>query len=167
MTRPLDANIAKADAYLARFKQQPLGHFIAGRRVQGDSARTFENISPIDASVLNTIVAGTPADIAAAANAAQAAFKDWAAMKGSDRRKLLHKVADLIEARAEEIAFLECIDTGQALRFMSKAALRGAENFRFFADRAPEAANGLSMPAHQHMNYSVRSPIGPVATMRS
>ena len=48
---------------------------------------------------------------------------------------------------------------------MSKAAIRGAENYRFFADKASEAANGLSMPAAQHMNYSVRSPIGPVGVI--
>jgi len=165
MTRPLDINITKAEQYLARFKKEPLGHFIAGRRVQGVSGQTFDNASPIDGSVLNTVVAGTADDIAAAAKAAEDAFADWASVSGSTRRKLLHKVADLIEARAEEIAFLECIDTGQALRFMSKAALRGAENYRFFADKAPEAANGMSMPAQQHMNYSVRSPIGPVGVI--
>ena len=43
--------------------------------------------------------------------------------------------ADLLNASPEEIAFVECMDTGQPLRFMSKAALRGAENYRFFADR--------------------------------
>ncbi|MEE2746421.1 MAG: 5-carboxymethyl-2-hydroxymuconate semialdehyde dehydrogenase, partial [Pseudomonadota bacterium] len=60
------------------------------------------------------------------------------------------------------IAFIECLDTGQPLRFMSKAALRGAENYRFFADKCSEAAGGYSMPAADHINYSVRQPIGPV-----
>ena len=45
---------------------------------------------------------------------------------------------------------------------MSKAAIRGAENYRFFADMAPNARNGFSLPAQQHMNYSLRQPIGPV-----
>ena len=48
---------------------------------------------------------------------------------------------------------------------MSKAAIRGAENFRFYADRATEARNGLSTPADEHMNYSIRQPIGPVGVI--
>jgi 5-carboxymethyl-2-hydroxymuconic-semialdehyde dehydrogenase len=55
------------------------------------------------------------------------------------------------------------LDTGQALRFMSGAALRAAENFRFFADRAPGASDGLALPAAEHLNYTARQPIGPVA----
>src|SRR6201999_2893352 len=80
-----------------------------------------------------------------------------------ERRAILHRVADAIEARREEIACVECIDTGQALRFMSGAALRAAENFRFFADRAPGACNGLALPAAEHINYTIRQPRGPVA----
>src|SRR5690606_34390671 len=93
---------------------------------------------------------------------AKAAFRDWAAMDGEKRRKLLHRIADAIVARAEEIAFVECIDTGQALRFMAKAALRGAENFRFFADRAPEARDGKALRAPGQVNMTTRVPIGPV-----
>jgi 5-carboxymethyl-2-hydroxymuconic-semialdehyde dehydrogenase len=94
--------------------------------------------------------------------AAKAAFPAWAAMPGEKRKKLLHRIADAIEARAEEISLVECMDTGQALRFMSKAALRGAENFRFFADRAPEARDGKAMQASNQFNYTTRVPIGPV-----
>jgi len=54
----------------------------------------------------------------------------------------IQATADAIEARAEEIALLESLDTGQPIRFMSAAAKRGAENFRFFADKAPEAERG-------------------------
>jgi 5-carboxymethyl-2-hydroxymuconic-semialdehyde dehydrogenase len=48
---------------------------------------------------------------------------------------------------------------------MSKAAERGAENFRFFADRAPGAADGLALPAAEHLNYTLRQPLGPVAVI--
>ena len=48
---------------------------------------------------------------------------------------------------------------------MSKAALRGAENFRFFADRAPGARDGLSLPTDTHLNYTIRQPIGPVGVI--
>ena len=81
---------------------------------------------------------------------------------GAKRRAILHAIADAIEARAEEIALVESMDTGQPIRYMAKAALRGAENYRFFADRAPGAGDGLSLPDTDHINYTIRQPIGPV-----
>ena len=80
----------------------------------------------------------------------------------ADRKKIIHAVADAIVARADEIALCECMDTGQALRFMSKAALRGAENFRFLADRTPSARDGQNLPSPTLMNVTTRVPIGPV-----
>jgi 5-carboxymethyl-2-hydroxymuconic-semialdehyde dehydrogenase len=117
----------------------------------------------VDGSVLSQVVAGNEQDVDAAATAAKAAFPAWRTRTGEERKAILHKVADLIVARKEEIALVECMDTGQALRFMSGAALRAAENFRFFADRAPAASDGLALPAAEHMNYTVRQPLGPVA----
>lgn len=105
---------------------------------------------------------GKVADIDLAAKAARAAFPAWAALGGDARKKLLHKIADAIEIRAKEIAFVEAMDTGQSLKFMAKAALRGAENSRFFADRAPEARDGKSIRAPGQVNVTTRTPIGPV-----
>jgi 5-carboxymethyl-2-hydroxymuconic-semialdehyde dehydrogenase len=82
-----------------------------------------------------------------------------------NRKKILHRIADRIVARADEIAIAECWDTGQAHRFMSKAALRGAENFRFFADRAPSARDGQTLPSPTLMNVTTRVPIGPVGVI--
>ena len=83
-------------------------------------------------------------------------------MPAKKRRDLLYRVAELIEDNAEELALLETLDTGQPIRFMSQAAARSAENFRFFADRVESARDGLSLPAEEHLNYTIRQPIGPV-----
>src|SRR5690606_4939868 len=101
----------------------------------------------------------------AAASAASRAFPAWREVPGAERRRLLHRIADGIEARAEEIALVESMDTGQPLRFMAAAAKRGAANFRFYADKAPEAGNGLSLPTRDHINYTLRQPIGPVGVI--
>ncbi|MDH3642134.1 MAG: 5-carboxymethyl-2-hydroxymuconate semialdehyde dehydrogenase [Gammaproteobacteria bacterium] len=165
MSDALEKNLGKLDATLARFKDRELQHFINGATTPGSLGQTFSNTTPIDNTFVNTVCAGSAEDIELAATAAQEAFADWRALPGSKRRTLLHAVADAIEARADEIALVESFDTGQPLRFMSKAALRGAENFRFFADKAAEACDGLSMPATEHINYSVRQPIGPVGVI--
>jgi 5-carboxymethyl-2-hydroxymuconic-semialdehyde dehydrogenase len=161
----LAENIARAERHLARFRGQVLPHFIAGKHHAGLSGKTFDNLSPVDNSVLCKVAAGGAAEIDLAAKAAQAAFPAWRAVSGDDRRELLHAFADRIVARAEEIALVESADTGQAIRFMTKAAERGAENFRFYADRAPNARDGLSLPAEDHLNFTVREPIGPVGVI--
>ncbi len=158
-------NCQIAEGYLATYKTTTLGHFINGKQVDGQSGETFENTTPVDGSYLGQVSAGSPGDIHAAATAAQEAFPAWRDIKGSERRAILHNVADKIVERAEEIAFVECMDTGQPLRFMSKAAIRGSENYRYFADKAPEAKAGMSMPAEQHINYTVRQPIGPIGVI--
>jgi 5-carboxymethyl-2-hydroxymuconic-semialdehyde dehydrogenase len=159
----LETNLAKATGFLERFRAAPLGHFIAGKAVAGASQEVFDNVSPVDGRVTNQVISGDERDVDAAASAAAAAFPAWRAKTGEERRAILHRVAAAIEARREEIALVECVDTGQALRFMSGAAVRAAENFRFFADRAPGAADGLALPAAEHLNYTARQPIGPVA----
>ena len=161
----LDSNLARVAPLLERFRAEPLGHFIAGRRERGASRDLLDNLSPVDGKVINQVVSADERDVHAAATAAAAALPAWRAKTGEQRRAILHKVADAIEAHREEIALVECMDTGQALRFMGGAALRGAENFRFFADRAPQACDGLALPAAEHMNYTVRQPIGPVAVI--
>ena len=112
--------------------------------------------------MLCTVANGGTEEIEGAAGAAAAAFKDWRDTGGAERKRLLHRVADLIEENGEEIALLETCDTGQPIRFMSKAAVRAAENFRFFADRAESARDGLALPTTGHLNYTLRQPIGPV-----
>ena len=129
------------------------------------SGATFANTTPVDNSHLADVAKSDAADVDAAVRAAQAAFPAWRAMDGAKRRKILHQVADAIEARAEEISLVESIDTGQAIRFMSKAAVRGAENFRFFADKAVEAQDGQALRNATQLNYTSRRPIGPVAVI--
>ena len=168
MSKPagsLETNLAKAQQYAARFASGGVQHFIDGAPRASLSGGTFETRTPIDDAVLATVAEGGADDVAAAALAAERAFPAWRDFPGADRRDLLHAVADAIEARAEEIALLESLDTGQPIRFMSAAAKRGAENFRFFADKAPEAERGLSLPAREHVNYTLRQPIGPVAAI--
>ena len=150
-TSGLAANLDKAEGYLAQFKGAPVRHLIAGEAVAARSGKTFDTLCPVDNTVLAKVAAGDAADIDAAAKAAAAAFPAWRAVPGAKRREILHTIADAIEARAEEIALVESIDTGQPIRYMAKAALRGAENFRFFADRAPGAGDGLSLPTPTHI----------------
>ncbi len=158
-------NIARAAEYMARFSTSGVMNHIGGASVPAAAGATFDTISPVDLSVLAKVARSGVADVDAAVAAAKAAFPAWSRTPGDERRRILLKVAQAIEARAEEIAFTECMDTGQALRFMSKAALRGAENFRFFAEQAPAAEDGQALRSPTQMNVTSRRPIGPVGVI--
>ncbi len=161
----LKENLAAIEKLLVPLRSETLTHFINGKKEPGASGETFQSITPIDNSVIGNVASGNADDIGAACNVAQDAFEDWKAMPGKQRKKLLHKVADAITDNAREIALVESYDSGQPLRFMRKAAIRGAENFRFFADMAPNARDGQSLPADQHINYTIRQPLGPIGVI--
>lgn len=160
----LTHNLSRAESFLQRFRDTPTTHFINGSWTP-PTGETFDNLTPVDNSSLGAVAAGTAADIDAACEAAEAAFPAWRDLSGQERKKRLHHFADLLEERAEEIALVESMDCGQPLRFMKQAAVRGAANFRFFADKAPEARNGQALYQPEHSNLTLRTPIGPVGVI--
>ena len=160
----LEQNLEKLNGLLARFRKDGIKNRIAGKDRDGAAGR-FLTTSPVDKSVICEVAQGNADDIDAAANAAADAFPEWRDMPATERRKILIRVAEGIEARAEEIALCECWDTGQALKFMSKAALRGAENFRYFADQVVQARDGQHLKSPKLMNITTRVPIGPVGVI--
>ena len=160
----LDNNISKLNGYLERFCETGIRNRIAGKDVTG-SEGVFQTTSPVDKSLICDVAHGSVSDIDAAASAASDAFAMWRDMPALERKKILIRIAEGIEARAEEIALCECWDTGQTIKFMSKAALRGAENFRYFADQVMQARDGQHLQSPTLMNITTRKPIGPVGVI--
>ncbi|RLK07606.1 5-carboxymethyl-2-hydroxymuconate semialdehyde dehydrogenase [Ruegeria conchae] len=160
----LDSNIEKLAGYLTRFKETGIRNRINGKDHDG-SGGVFQSMTPVDKSIICDVARSTEADVDAAAQAAKDAFPAWRDMPATERKKILINIADAIETRAEEIALCECWDTGQTWRFMSKAALRGAENFRYFADQVVQARDGQQLKSPTLMNVTTRVPIGPVGVI--
>ncbi|MCY4303739.1 MAG: 5-carboxymethyl-2-hydroxymuconate semialdehyde dehydrogenase [Aestuariivita sp.] len=160
----LDENIFKLNKFLDRFRVSGIQNHIAGRDVPG-SQGTFQSTSPVDKSVICDVAHGAEVDIDTAAKAAHDVFTEWRDMPAIERRNIMIRIAEGIEARAEEITLCECWDTGQAYKFMSKAALRGAENFRYFADQVVQARDGQHLKSPTLMNITTRVPIGPVGVI--
>ncbi|OWU79216.1 5-carboxymethyl-2-hydroxymuconate semialdehyde dehydrogenase [Phaeobacter sp. 22II1-1F12B] len=161
----LDENIEKAMGYAAPFRERGVLNHIDGETVGAASGGLFETLSPVDLAPLAEVARSGAEDVDRAVQAAKAAFPGWAGTPGAERRRILIRVAEAIESRAEEIALVESLDTGQALRFMSKAAVRGAANFRYFADQAPGAEDGQALRTPTQMNVTSRRPIGPVGVI--
>lgn len=141
-----------------------LGHFIGGRPVEA-AGEGFDVFDPSTGEMIGRSHDATEEELEAAVAAAREAFPVWAALPGEQRKKILHRIADIIVERADEIAAVEVLDTGQCWRFMAGAALRGAENFRFFGSQAPSARDGQALPAGNLLNVTTRYPIGPVGVI--
>ena len=161
----LDKNLRKLKSLLKDIKKTGVKNFIDGRSVSAVSRKTFENNSPVDGSFISDVVYSDHRDIDKAARSSAKAFQTWKNMDHKKRKEILMKLADTIEKYAEEIALLESWDTGQAIRFTKKAAIRGAANFRYFAEKTIDAANGLSTPDTNHVNFTIKQPIGPVGVI--
>ncbi|MDX6327528.1 MAG: aminomuconate-semialdehyde/2-hydroxymuconate-6-semialdehyde dehydrogenase, partial [Nocardioidaceae bacterium] len=89
-------------------------HWINGERVA--SKATFDDVSPIDETLLGQVCAGGEDQVDRAVRAARYAFPAWAALPVAERSALLRRVADGIDARAEELARVETRDNGSLLR---------------------------------------------------
>ena len=130
-SRTFEENRSTAEEALARYSLNPLLHLIDGELVPSASGDTFDNFSPVDGRLLGKVAAGEAGEIGLASEAAAAAFEEWSSQSPIQRKQVLNRVAELIVKRADEIAAVESADTGQPIRFMSSAAIRGAENFRY------------------------------------
>lgn len=123
-------------------------HWIDGRRVASEA--TFSDISPIDESVLGEISRGSAAEVDLAVAAAQRAFPAWRDLGADGRATVLHKVADAIEARAEELARVETRDNGALLRSHRRSVMpRVGMNFRSFADRVRQLGEEMEVRGHR------------------
>src|ERR1700687_520591 len=97
------ANLDRAAPLLKALRADCIGHMMDGKVVASISGETFETRSPIDGTVLASVARGNAEDIDRAATAAALAFKSRRDMPASMRKKLLHRVADAIEDRADDI----------------------------------------------------------------
>jgi len=115
--------------------QVPVDHLIGGAWVA--SEETFATNSPLDweAGPLAMVARGDQTTSDAAVAAAVAGFDAWSRFTVPERAEVLHRLADLIETRNEEIAMVESLDMGFLYESMKlRLVARGAVNFRTYAD---------------------------------
>ncbi len=139
-------------------------HLIGGRRVS--SPGSFECRSPLDwQHKLADVARGDAATAERAVEAAVDGFRQWGGMPVGERAAALRRVADLIEARNDDIALVETLDMGFLHRSMrERLVARGALNFRFYADMA-EAHDEPRWPARGTAHTVQRMPAGPAVVI--
>ncbi|MET8986853.1 5-carboxymethyl-2-hydroxymuconate semialdehyde dehydrogenase [Nonomuraea wenchangensis] len=136
-------------------------HFIDGTFVDSVDGDTFEVLNPATDQVYIEAAAGKKADIDRAVAAARRAFDGpWPTLPPRRRARILHRVADLVEAEDKRLAELETWDTGLPITQALGQAQRAAENFRFFADLIVAQRDDTYKVPGRQVNYVNRKPKG-------
>jgi aldehyde dehydrogenase (NAD+) len=143
-------------------KDQPL--FINGRFVDSVSGKTFPAINPATGETICQVAEADKADVDAAVKAARKALESgpWATMDAVDRGRLLFKLADLVEERAEEFAVLEALNSGKIITD-ARGDMQGVVNtLRYYAGWA-DKIEGRTVPVRGNfLSYTLRQPVGVV-----
>lgn len=145
---------------------------IGGRwRAAADGA-VHPIINPGNGQPLGALSMATSVDVSAAVVAARTQFETgaWSRLSGADRGRLLWRLADLVEANRENLAYLEAIDIGRPYfePFMFEIPL-AADTFRHFAGWADKIGGStFDLPdfdGRQRHSYTLRQPIGVVGAI--
>jgi acyl-CoA reductase-like NAD-dependent aldehyde dehydrogenase len=143
----------------------PIRHqlFIGGRFVDAVNGETLATLNPHDNSAIADVALAGVADVDRAVEAASAALPAWKRLAAADRGRILLRLADLIEANAEELARLESLDTGHPLRDSRALDVpRTAGCYRYFGGMA-DKFQGETIPVEAgFLNYTLREPVGVV-----
>jgi vanillin dehydrogenase len=124
------------------------GLLIGGDSVPATSGKLADDISPWDGQVYARVAAGTPADIARAADAAEAAFPGWSQMGAFERREIFLRAADVMARRGEEAITALARETG-ASRLFSQF------NVAFCIQVLREAAAAITRPMGELLPTSI------------
>lgn len=142
-------------------------HVIAGKEVPSLDGATMPDIDPYTQEQWATVALGSAADADRAIAAAREAFDHgpWPRMGYEKRQKILHRLADLMDEHAQELALADTRDMGKPVTQALHDVARSSWNVRFFADHARlSMADTYPMDSGHHA-YSVHDPAGVVVAI--
>lgn len=139
-------------------------NFIGGAWVPPVGGEYFDNISPVDGTLLTQIPRSTTADVDLAVEAAKKAFAFYKNSTVIERSALLNTIADAIEAKLEFLAVAETLDNGKAVRETLNADLPlVVDHFRYFASVIRSEAGSVADLDGNTVSQEIYEPLGVVA----
>lgn len=146
--------------------------FINGKWRDGEGGKTMLTMNPATEEVITTIAVASPKDVNDAIDAANAAFPQWAKLRGSERAKLLNRVADLIDHYAHELGYRETVDMGKLYRDVRMIEIPHIANmFRYYAGWTTKVEGAVKLVepvpglGGHVMAFTRREPLGVVAAI--
>ncbi|MBY5852788.1 aldehyde dehydrogenase [Rhizobium ruizarguesonis] len=146
----------------------PQSLFIGGEWRAPQSDTTMDVISPIDGSKLTTIGDAGAVDVDLAVKAARAAFEKgtWSKAAPAERKKILFRIAELIERDALELAVLGVRDNGTEISMALKAEPgSAAATFRYYAEALDKVYGEIAPTSESVLGLIHREPVGVVAAI--
>lgn len=147
---------------------KPQSLFIGGKHVGASDGANLDVISPIDGKVITTIARGSALDADMAVKSARASFESgvWSRAAPDFRMKIMHKIADLIENHALELAVLGVRDNGTEISMALKAEPGSAAGtFRYYAESINKVYGQIAPTAENILGLIHRDPVGVVAAI--
>lgn len=144
------------------------GHVIDGQEVESVDGARFDAVNPWTRRAWTQVALGGAADADLAVQAARRAFDDgpWPRLGFAERGRILHRLADLIDANAQELGLADTHDMGKPVtQSVGNDVGRSAHNFRFFADHAALATAATLPMDSGHHAYTRYEPAGVVAAI--
>ncbi|WP_292287788.1 betaine-aldehyde dehydrogenase [Marivita sp.] len=140
--------------------QPKASHFIDGTYVEDTGGPTIPVIYPATGAQIAELHAATPAIIDRALSAAHHAQKQWAALSGTERGRILRRAADMMRERNRDLSVLETYDTGKPLQETLVAdATSGADALEYFGGLAG-SLTGEHIQLGEDWVYTRREPLG-------
>ncbi len=158
-------------ANIDQLRQQSVsqqGHLIDGVRRSASDESVMDVISPIDGCVFTHLANGTAADMEHAIESARAAFDDrrWAGQPPAARKKVLYRLADLIESEALSLSVLGVRDNGTEISMAFKAeAGSAAGTFRYYAEAIDKCYGQIAPTADSVLGMVHHEPVGVVGAI--
>lgn len=141
----------------------PRNAYIDGASVPAQSGATFENLNPATGASLGPVAACNNADVDCAVAAARRAFDcgDWARAAPEVRKGVLLKLADLVRAHADELATLECLDTGKTITdCLNEIGHEVPTFFQWYAELIDKSFGKIAPTGEDALALIVKEPIG-------
>jgi len=137
---------------------------IDGNWRAAENGRVLDVLDPATEEKIGTVAYASKRDLEAAAQAVGRGFEIWKNVAAFERYKIMRKAADLLRARAEEIAWIMSCEQGKPLGQAQIETLAGADVIDWFAEEG-RRSYGQTIPARSPdvLQYSIKLPVGPVA----
>ena len=142
--------------------------FINGEYSAAADNSVFATVDPTAQQTLAEVARGKKADVDRAVQAARGVFDrgDWSQASPAQRKAVLHKFADLMEAHREELALLETLDTGKPIRHSLRDDVPGAARaIRWYAEAIDKVYGEVAPTGGNELAMIVREPIGVIAAV--
>ena len=142
---------------------ETLANFINGQFVDPIHGNYLDVFEPATGQVYARVPDSNDQDVETAIAAAEQSFSNWSITSREERSGILHKIADGIDLRLEELAELESRDTGKPLSLARSVDIpRAVANFRFFGDLVHGRDTEEMLDGQGSLNRITRQPLGIV-----